>query len=611
MNPVINVIIRGVDLLTTKMQVITSKLDDFSRRAGMVGATLSASISAPLVMGLKKSVDTIANFEDRMTRLGYISQTVGTRAFDELKNKALELGMTTRFTSKEVVEAMEVMSKAGKSSSEILNNIKPVLDFSLLMENSPKEGANALLDVFAGYGINFSDTVEVNGEQVSVMSKMMDRLTTASYSAKVEISDMVETLKFASGVLSGTGADFDDVLTTFGLLGNKQYKGAIAGTVIRGAMSKLLKGTLTQEGIATLDKLKITPRSLFDSDASGKVTFKGFRNFIDAFHSAGATVQDMAKIFNEKQFAPLYHLIKDGVAEFDKVRDVFEGDSTGFASKVSKALSGGLLGHIKALTSAVEAFMLALGEAGLTKIIVNTLSALTQIVRMFASASHSVKQFIMILGGIGIVVPILLVLTAMITSLVSLISVIGLVTLKVVGIVVGAIAYLAILITGLVKVMKGETISALGSLVSLLTVIFTPVWLFVGSIVAWIITRWQRLLPFFRMIGFVLGKIFEGLGIALVWVFDHSIKPIIDAIGAILDGLLWVVEWFFDKTLSADFKKQIGLNFNNKVDISDKLKKKESDKVEIKFNNLPENATVDDKNAPNSRITYFNALAWG
>ena len=103
---------------------LSDKIETFSRNAQQKIADAFV-IGAPVAMATKL----FADFDDQMRIVQAVSGSTG-KAFEQLTDKALELGRTTSFTASQVAQGMAGLGRAGFNSREIDESIASVMALS-------------------------------------------------------------------------------------------------------------------------------------------------------------------------------------------------------------------------------------------------------------------------------------------------------------------------------------------------------------------------------------------------------------------------------------------------------------------------------------------------
>ena len=86
-------------------------LEGVGNRMSSLGSTLMASVTAPIVALGTAAVNTTADFDEQMSKVSAIAGATG-KDFDDLRDKAREMGAKTKYSATEAAEAFEYMAMA-------------------------------------------------------------------------------------------------------------------------------------------------------------------------------------------------------------------------------------------------------------------------------------------------------------------------------------------------------------------------------------------------------------------------------------------------------------------------------------------------------------------
>lgn len=373
-------------------------------------ATVAAGVIA-VAMG--KAVGTAATFEKGMAKLGAVSNTLGTKHFEDLKKRALEMSSTTQFTANEVVEGMNFMAMAGQTAGQIMEGIPSVLDLAAAATMDLGSASDIVTNIMAGFGMQAKDLAGAN-----------DVLVRTITGANVDIRQLGEAFKYAGPIAKSAGVSFKEASAFIGLLGNVGIQGSMAGTSLRGAIQRLLNPTSEAEAIMkkwglqvtdssgrllALDKI-ITQLEPHAEDTAGILELFGLRagpgtaalvgqggeaitKFIDRLNTSGVTAKGVA----DAQMNTLWGAMKTIGSQFERI---------------SIELADNLLPLFRGLADSVirvaNAFI-SLGPTTKAFIAFGTLAAgvLSGLVAAFAGVAvlipSMVKGFIAIKAALGIV----------------------------------------------------------------------------------------------------------------------------------------------------------------------------------------------------------------
>src|SRR5699024_265086 len=112
-----------------KMAQMQGKLDSVGRDMQSIGTKMSAAITVPLVAAGGYAIKTGMDFDDAMAKVSAVSGATGSD-LESLRNKAKEMGATTRFSASEAAEGLNYMALAGWSTDEMLNGLDGVMNLA-------------------------------------------------------------------------------------------------------------------------------------------------------------------------------------------------------------------------------------------------------------------------------------------------------------------------------------------------------------------------------------------------------------------------------------------------------------------------------------------------
>jgi TP901 family phage tail tape measure protein len=247
--------IEGVNARMNRMQERTSSMARemapmAAVSAGMVIAGGQISSAGKSILGVFGSViDEGAAFEKTMSNLAAVSRLDKTSdAFKELEQKALDLGASTVFSSKQVGEGMEFLARAGFTAKAQLSAIPDMLSLATVGNIGLARATDLATDTMGAFA---DQNVSLN-RVANVMAATMVR-------SNVDMEQMGEALKFVALNANKAGIPIEQLAAMVGLLGNVGLKGSIAGTALRAAILRLSKPVpmaakaLKSLGVETMD----------------------------------------------------------------------------------------------------------------------------------------------------------------------------------------------------------------------------------------------------------------------------------------------------------------------------------------------------------------------
>lgn len=354
--------------LTSKAWDITIKLKDkvssgfdkvsntVTTPLGMLGIGAGAvGISGLITNSAKKSMDFTAEISNIKALTGMQGADI-----ELIRQRALELGKSTKFSALEAAQGMTELLKAGI-------NVKDVLG----------DASQSALDLAAAGDLSLPEAAEImstsmNAFKMNDSTKVANLLAGAANASATDVREMKYALSQVSNVAGGLGLTLDDVSTGLAVFAQNALKGSDAGTSMKTMLQRLIPTTKPAiEAFEKVGLLESDGGSAF-YDASGKI--KSMEEIAELLHNS-------MKNFTEEQQSVLLNdmfgsdairgglvLIKEGAEGIRKMRQ----EMTKFtASSVALEKLNNAKGSIEQLRGAFETFQIeafAPLEPAITKI---------------------------------------------------------------------------------------------------------------------------------------------------------------------------------------------------------------------------------------------------
>lgn len=296
-----------------------AQIGNFGKNLGRLGKELTIGLTAPIAAVAITSSKTAIAFEESMAKVKAISgATAG--EFEQLKNNALELGRTTRYTASETAQLQLEYSKLGYSTDQILDITGATLQLAQATGSDlarSAEVAGATLNAF--------------GLESTQMQTVVDTMAASFSSTALDMDSFAESMKYVAPVANAAGLSIQETTAMLGTLANANIKGSQAGTALRRIISELgATGGSTSEAIKELAGQGL--------------------NLADAKDEVGRSAQSALLILAE------------GVGTTDKLTTAFE-NAEGAAAGMASIMDATTGGAIAAMQSAVEGVQIEIGTA--------------------------------------------------------------------------------------------------------------------------------------------------------------------------------------------------------------------------------------------------------
>lgn len=325
---------------------IKSKFDESKVSLTGLGTAMGVvggAIVAPFALAGKQA----AEFESTMSAVKAISGATATE-FAALEKAALKMGRETRYTAAEAGDALKYMSVAGLEASQSLASLPSVLQLAVAGNLDLGTSADIATNIMTAYGFAASDLVMIN-----------DRMVTAFTNTNSTLGELGEGFKYVGPIAKGMGADFDDLVSTLGLLHNAGIKASMAGTALRGTLEALYNPTADEAKLLEDISKRIGGAGLQIKKSNGE--FVGFESVIRQLEKAGITAAESLRLFGLRAGQGVAALMEQGSEAIGDMNNKMK-ESDGTAARIAKTMDDNMVGAYKRLMSAISGIAISIGN---------------------------------------------------------------------------------------------------------------------------------------------------------------------------------------------------------------------------------------------------------
>ena len=319
---------------------VQRRFDQFGKRVMAAGQALSVGLTAPLVAVGALAARSFLSFEQGMNKVAAVSGATEAE-MASLTAIAKDLGSTTSFSAAQAAEGLGFLAQAGFDATEAGKALPGVLQLAAAGGLQLAEAADIATNVLSGYGL-----------EVDQLSRVNDVLAKASSSANTDVLQLGQAFKFAGPVARSAGISFEQSGAAMALMGNAGIQAEMAGTALRGAITKLVNPS--KEAAGTMAELGI---SATDSEGRLRPLDEIIEQLAPHADNTGAIMQ----IFGQRAGPAMSALVSQGA---DALRDMTAAleQSGGTAQEIADKKLAGLTGAWTKLKSATEGVLIEIGD---------------------------------------------------------------------------------------------------------------------------------------------------------------------------------------------------------------------------------------------------------
>ena len=334
-------------------ETTTGGLDAFTIALGNLAANVISDVINKLKELAVNTVEVGKAFDTSMGQVGAISGATA-EEIELLRDKAKEMGSTTKFTASEAADAFSYMAMAGWKTEDMLNGIDGILQLAAASGSDLATTSDIVTDALTAMGYSAGDA----GRLANVMAA-------ASSNANTNVELMGATFQYAAPIVGALGMNMEDTAVAIGLMANAGIKGQKSGTALRSILTRLSTdagatsnsfgalGTLTNELGVEFYNTDGTVRELSDILSEARVAWADL--------SAEQQTSYGKVIAGQEALSGWLAIMNAAPADVEKLTQAV-AQADGAAEQMANTMLDNLGGDMTLLSSKLEGVQLAIYE---------------------------------------------------------------------------------------------------------------------------------------------------------------------------------------------------------------------------------------------------------
>lgn len=264
----------------------------------------------------------------------------------------------------DVSSAQEELIKAGVSADDLAapdsTIVKDILTFAQANDMDTEQSVQTAVTLGNQFDIDYSD-----------WGLMLDKISHTADMSIVDVSDITQSLKWASGISSGLNRSFEETLGMITVLGDFGLKGSQAGTGIQALLTRLLTGDTT---VITQAQAEVAPGNALEKFYEFEKLAKPDGNLLpmsDVIDEMNTTMEDMTdeeqawfakKLFGLYQMKSAYALMNGDDVDLNNLIKEIETMSEGTNENKLQQLLDSQYGQLTSLNNLWEGIKTDVGD---------------------------------------------------------------------------------------------------------------------------------------------------------------------------------------------------------------------------------------------------------
>lgn len=323
--------------------------DGFTVMKGAI-ANLVAEGFRKAIQAAKEFTQELVNvgitFDDSMAQVAAVSGATGSD-LDRLRDKAKEMGSTTKFTASEAADAFNYMAMAGWKTEEMIGGIDGILNLAAASGTDLATTSDIVTDALTAMGYKAKDA-----------ARLADVMAAASSNANTNVEMMGMTFQYAAPIVGALGYNMEDTAVAIGLMANAGIKGEKSGTALRSILTRL--SAPPKECAEAMDDLGL---SITYSDGTMKSLDTIMRELQVSFSNLSETEQTATAkhLAGAEAMSGLLAIVNAAPEDFNKLTEAVK-NADGAATNMADTMLDTLGGDLTILNSQMEGVKLTIFE---------------------------------------------------------------------------------------------------------------------------------------------------------------------------------------------------------------------------------------------------------
>lgn len=349
--------LRDVDNAADDLDRSLEEVERSAEHAGDGFTVMKGALANLVADGIRKAIDALkefavecvtvgASFDSAMSQVGAVSGA-NAKELESLRDKAKEMGSTTKFSATEAADAFNYMAMAGWKTEDMLDGIDGILNLAAASGADLATTSDIVTDALTAMGYSAGDA-----------GHLADVMAAASSNANTNVEMMGSTFQYAAPLVGALGYNMEDTAVAIGLMANAGIKGEKAGTALRSIFTRL--AAPPKAAATAMEELGL---SLTDSSGKMKPFNVVMEDMRKAFANLDETEQtEMAsKLAGQEAMSGLLAIVNAAPEDFAKLTKAVD-ESAGSASKMSKQMMDNVGGDFVSLKSQFEGIQIQVYE---------------------------------------------------------------------------------------------------------------------------------------------------------------------------------------------------------------------------------------------------------
>ena len=234
----IEIIISAKDKTAAAFKKVETNMQRMETNAAKVRGAVDKVVGATLLIGGVAAIGAIVgatkvfmDFEQSIANTASVTGATG-EELKKLEDAAREMGKTTAFSGSQAADAMYFLGSAGYDTDQVIGSLNGVMQL-----------AGATMSDLAFTSETVVSTLNAFGMEAEDSDRIANVFAATIAGSQATMDKLANTMRYIAPIAHEVGWSFEETTAAAGQLYNAGYRGEEAGTILRGALTRLIAPT--------------------------------------------------------------------------------------------------------------------------------------------------------------------------------------------------------------------------------------------------------------------------------------------------------------------------------------------------------------------------------
>ncbi|MHA3066573.1 phage tail tape measure protein [Lacticaseibacillus saniviri] len=367
-----------------------------------IGSKMSVGITAPIVGGFVAAAKSAVDFNSQISAIGPLLTNGGAvtaqyrQQLDQMADSSKKWAIQYGTSTEAINDGMTEMVKRGYTAQQTMGAMPAVLDAA----KASGDDFNDVMHVSTSTLEQFGLKTESTSGMLKNTSRVTDSLTYVANATAAGFKDMGDAMTYVGPSAHAAGISLEETAAAIGIMSNKGIEGSVAGTALRGALTRLMKPS--KQNIQGFEELGIK----VDDFKNGTLTLPEILDKVKN-NTKGWTDQQRASAialaFGTEAQAGMNALISAGG---DELRNYTKGAETasGTTKKIADQLNDTQAAKVARFKESLHVLGITIGQQLLptfTPLIEKATDMVTAFSKMDSGTQQSILKWLAFAAAVG------------------------------------------------------------------------------------------------------------------------------------------------------------------------------------------------------------------